>query len=352
MSSVKGLGCVVALAALALGGCGFLPDGKGPAPSSKAKVTTLKLDAGRETFLLATSRTAGGLFFTRPPYDMNGAWRTEVTCGIYKDAALDESAQAIFGIEADLRGATKIPSEFYGVFARYFTAPPGLQVFASSHGGNHGQVFFDNATSVDLAIETNGTTVTYFARDSALGGAYQTVGTRALATPAGAHQPGIGVFNAAKGATIGFTNFRVPVNGVPAVAVSPEHDAMNAVYAAAFKMLEAVYALDGPVVGDAEVAAATAALDETLTALETAKAKVDGLAKAPPTPKQKAQSQIARMQKAVTNSKTLLGKKGAKAAHQIVKTGTGTLFIAAWKVTDALIPDELRDILPGKGLGK
>jgi hypothetical protein len=323
-----------------------------PAPTSKVKVTTVKLPTGKETFLVATSKVDKGIFFTRPPYDMNGVWRTEATCGIYQTSALAASTGASFGLEADLRGATPTPSQYYGLYARYFQTPSvGLQVYAVSHTSNTiGQHFFANATAVDLAIQTNGTIVTYLARDSAAGGGYTTIGATALATPSGAHQPGIGFFSAAQGTTIGFTNFRVPANGSPAVAVAPEQDAMNAVYQAAFNALDAAYAVDGPVVDAAAVTAAQGYLDTATTSLAAARTKIEGLAKAPPTPKQKALAAVIGAQKALAGAHTAFAKKGTKEAAAYVKTVTGKLYTAAWKVTDALIPADLRAALPTGGL--
>jgi hypothetical protein len=345
-----GLVFVAALGLLAAG-CAAAPD-KLPTATSTAKVKSVKLATGKETFLVATSKVANGIFFTRPPYDMNGAWRTEVKCGIYQTQFLVPSTGAVFGLEADLRGATPTPTEFYGLYARYFQTPTaGLQVFASTHTGNKGQTFFTGATAVDLAIETNGTTVTFFARDAAVGGAFSTVGTTPLSTPLGAHQPGFGFFQAPQGTTIGFTNFRVPVNGAPAAAVSPEQDAMNAVYQAAFNALDAAYAVDGPaVVAPADVTTAQGFLATAKTSLATARTKIEGLAKAPPTPKQKALTAVIQAQKALESADTAFTKKGTKEAKAYVVAVTHKLYVAAWKVTDALIPTDLRAALPTGGL--
>ena len=176
MSSARSWFLVLAMAAsVGLAGCAVAPDKAAVAsPTSKVKVTTVKLPTGKETFLVATSKVANGIFFTRPPYDLNGAWRIEATCGIYETKNLVPSTGTVFGLEADLRGATSKPTQFYGVYARYFQDPtPGLQVFSVSHvTSGIGQIFFTNATAVDLAIQTNGTLVTFLARDSNVGGAY------------------------------------------------------------------------------------------------------------------------------------------------------------------------------------
>jgi hypothetical protein len=320
-----------------------------PGATSKVKVSAVAADGGKQTMLVASAVADSAVFFTRPPYDLNGSWRVEATVGVYDDKHLAATANAIFGLEADLRGSVPLPTQFYGVYARHFDQPAGLQVFASSNSGNHGQKFFDDARSVDLAISTDGTTVTYFARDAAVGGAYFTIGSRTLQSPNSAHQAGFGVFGAAKSSSFGFTNFRVPKNGTPSVAPPPEQDAMNGCFEAALLLLEAAYAVDGPSVGPAEVNAAQGHLDEARAALAQTRAKIVALTKAPE-PKDRALKAVDKALKEIDKAKKAFGKKGPKEATPFLRAVATRLFGSAVDVTDALIPDSLRQALPGGGI--
>jgi len=340
----------VAATGLCLCGCASVQeDVKGVAKASKVKVTQIKSDDGRQTILAATARGDNGLFFARPPYDLNGVWRAEATCGIYDVRALGAALGVIFGLESDLRGPTATPTEFYGVYGRYFETPTaGLQVFAASHGGNHGQTFFSGATKVDLALESDGENVTFLARDTGLGGSYTTVATVAVTSPGDSHQAGFGMFGATKGASIGFTNFRVPTNGAPVTPPPAAQQAMNACYEAAMLVLEAVYAVDGPTVNDDDADTADAFLADAQNDLVTARVLITEMdagenAGGAVAAVDSATKEIAKVRKAID-------RKGAKGASKLTKSVAKKLFKAALTVTDELITDELRDALPGEGI--
>lgn len=344
-------------AAAALSACGFIPGtSKVPGASSKVKVSAVDAGDEKQTLLVATAKQDGALFFTRPPYDLNGAWRAEATCSLPDARTRDAAVGALFGLEVDQRGTTPDPVEFYGVYARRFLVPEtGLQVFASSRDGNHGNVFFADATSVDLAVTTDGATVTFLARDSAVGGAYTTVGTRTLEAPSAVHNAGFGMFGAAKGASFGFTNFRVPVNGTPAAPPPPEQAALNDVYGAALLVLEAVYAVDGPVAGPPRVTDAVAGIDQAIGALTAARATIEGLPEIPgkaATRKERALAAVDKALKELGKAKSGFEKKDAKAIAPFLRAAAKKLFTSAFAVTDALLSDELRATLPGGALPK
>lgn len=337
---------------LSLTGCAVLPDAKVKA-TSMIRAATIRVDDSKRTMLVATAKTDQAICFTRPPLGLHGAWRVEVTAGIYDVRKLDEGVGALFGLEADLVAGGNLPTEFYGVYARRFAEPAGLQVFASSHDGNHGQVFFLDAYQAELAIESDGNVVSFYARDPDEGGPWQLVGTRSFESPAAPHYPGFGFFNANRGASFGFTNFRVPSNGVPAEAQEPALDALDAVYAAALEVLEASYLVDETPVSAEDAANAAARLAVAETRIDEAKAAIDLLADTlakRPTPKAKALKHLAAAKKAVTAAKNALTKKGAKAAPGFLKSVTRKMFASAWNLTDLLLPDDLRETLPGRGV--
>lgn len=77
--------------------------------------------------------------FARPPYDLWYSFRAELTCGGFDPKFPLGNQNGIFGLEIDRRSTGGGPLEFYGIFAQSFTTPQaGLNVFVSSHNGNHG----------------------------------------------------------------------------------------------------------------------------------------------------------------------------------------------------------------------
>lgn len=334
-------------------GCNYEPEATAKAGRpSTASVRREKREGGRQSVLVATSRAADGVFFTRPPLDLHGAWRAEITTGFFDPRRAADAGEALFGLEVDRRETTPQPSEFYGVYCRRFAEPEGIQVFASSHGGNHGQIFLSGETLVDLAVDSNGSTVTFLARAHGSGGAYQTVGSRALSTPSAPHQAGFGFFGAPKGGTYGFTQFRTPENGNPATAVGPEQRAIERMYLAATGVLEASYAVDGPVVADDELTDAVAKLGKALVVLAQAISDVDALPE--PVGKASARTRALRELRAserkLEQAKAALEKKGRRAIRPFLAAAAKQLHRSALKVTDLLLPQDLRDALPGKGI--
>ena len=347
--------CLISLSLLPA--CAFILGEAKPPKGTRVKATTVRMEDGKQQMIVASSREDGGLFFTRPPYEMNGSWRVETTCGAFDARRLDAIGDTVFGLEADLIATGHDVSEFYGVYARRFETPtPGLQVFCSSEDGNHGQVFFEGATVADLAIENDGATITYLARDAVGGGTYETVGSRSMQTPAQPHYPGFGMFGAPKGATVGFTNFRVPQNGALPAGRPAETVALQALYEATFEVLDAGYALAGPTIATAEVTTADDALARAENALATARARIEAIPadaakrKAKKTPVQLALSSVDKAERELAKSRKQLDKKGARAAKSVLKSITKKLFREAFRATDALLPDDVRGTLPGNGL--
>jgi hypothetical protein len=311
----------------------------------------VKTAEGKRRALVVTGRSAGGVFYTRPPYQLSGAWRVEVTAGIFDPSKVAVTGTSAFSLEVDRITDSKIPSEFYAVGAAHFAAPEGVNVQARSHGGLHGTVFLPGAKVTDLVIESDGALITFSVRDHAVGGAYQTVGSTPLTTPGlvAVNLPAFGVFGMTKGGQVAFTNFRVPVNGTPS-AQTPEMAALRDVYSAGFQALDAVYALDGPAVTEGDVTAAKDALVAAGATLASAKAKVDALVAAKPTPKQRALSALDKASKALDKARAGLDAKGTRAAKPFLAATQKSLFKSAFVCTEALLPQNLRDTLPGRGL--
>ena len=331
-------------------GCVTTAD-KLPAATTKVKAADVRLADGKQRLLVVTAKRDQAIFFTRPPYQLHGAWRVEASAGIYDPAKVADVGMAIFGVEVDLLPSGRTPTQFYGVFARRFETPvAGLQVFAGTHTAAAGQIFLPGATVADLVVESDGATVTLLARDAAAGGAYQTVDTIPLGTPGSPHYPGFGVFGAPAGAPVGFPNFRIPVNGDPATPPSAEYDALNDVYRAAFDVLDAVYALDGPGITVEDLTAADEALTRAEIRLFAAGMKVEALIPKAGTPAEKALAAIRKADKALMKAHGGLDKKGAKGAKPFLKSVTTKMFAAAFACTDALLPDDVRATLPGRGL--
>lgn len=330
-------------------GCAFEEDATAKASRrSTASVRREKGVGGRRSVLVATSRAADGIFFTRPPLDLHGAWRAEITTGLFDPRRAAKAGTALFGLEVDRRETTPQTVEFYGVYCRRFAEPEGIQVFASSHGGNHGQVFLSGATLVDLAVESNGSTVTYLARAHGGGGAYQTVGSRSFSSPSAPHQAGFGFFGAPKGGAYGFTQFRIPENGNPATAVGPEQRAIERMYLAATGVLEAAYAADGPAVSDDELTDAGANLGKSLVVLAQAISDVEALPEA--SARTRALRELRASERKLEQAKAALEKKGRRAIRPFLAAAAKQLHRSALKVTDLLLPQDLRDALPGKGI--
>jgi hypothetical protein len=159
----------------------------------------------------------------------------------------------------------------------------------------------------------------------------------------------IGMFGASKGASIGFTNFRVPTNGVPASPPPAAQEAMNSCYEAALLVLEAAYAVDGPTVIDGDAIAADGFLVQATSALAGARSQIEALS----VPADQADAALAAVDVAALElgkARRALGRRRAHGAEMLLRSISTKLFVAALQVTDALIPDDLRAALPGGGI--
>ncbi len=357
MPASRMLGVVLAAAAAsALTACSVAPgSGKLPGSSSRVKVTAVEVDGGRQSVLTATATEDGARFFARPPFDLHGAWRVEATCGIYDPDALAASSGAPFGIEVDLRAPTPVAAQYYALYAtRAGAGLLGLQVSASSHGGlTFGTIFLTNATKVDLLIESDGSTVFYRAREAGSAAAYTNVGTRSLGSNTLPHQAAIGMSGAKKGASFGFTNFRIPVHGAAPVPPSPEQDALNSCYEAALAVLDAAYAVDDPVAGTVEVDIAQGHVDRALVALEAARVKIDAIPEiGKRSPAQRARGAVNRALAELNGAKSGFERKDVREIRPFLKSVAKPMFAAAFAATDALLPEALRVALPGGALSR
>lgn len=346
----------LAAAGLGLAACSVAPAAaKLPGSTAKVKVSSVEVDGGKQSVLVATALSDGARFFARPPFDLHGAWRVEATCGIYDADALAASSSAPFGIEVDLRGTGPTPTQYYALYAtRTAAGLAGLQVSASSHGGlTFGTAFLTNATKADLVIESDGSTVFYRVREAGSAAAYATIGTRSLASPTLPHQAAFGMSGAKKGAKFGFTNFRIPVHGAAPTAPAPEQDALNSCYEAALAALDAAYAVDDPAAADAEVAAATLHVDRALAALDAARAKLDAIpdpGKTPPA--RRARKAVDAAAADMRKAKSAFEARGVAGIRPFLRSLAKTSFAAAFKATDALLPEAMRVALPGGSLSR
>lgn len=349
------IGLVLAAAA-SVAACNAAPlSTKLPGSTAKVKVSAVDVDGGRQSVLVATATSDGARFFSRPPFDLYGAWRVEATCGIYDPDALAASSGAPFGIEVDLRGPTPDPTQFYAIYAtRAGAGLLGLQVSASSHGGlTFGTIFLTNATKVDMVIESDGSTVFYRAREAGSAGAYQVLGTRSLGSPTLPHQAAFGMSGARKGASFGFTNFRIPVHGAAPSPPAAEQDAMNSCYESALAVLDAAYAVDDPAAGTAEVDVAQGHVDLAIAALEAARTKIDAIpAPGKRTPAQRARKAVDQALSELKKARTGFEKQDVREIRPFLKSAAKPMFAAAFKVTDALLPESMRVALPGGGLSR
>ena len=349
------------LIAIALAACPGAVDapGKRHSTASTEGIGRVKnADKSLTQFLAfgAGKKATNAFRFFRPPYDLNGDFRVELTFGIYderKTAGLD--GKTIFGLEIDRR-STETPLQFYGCFAQFFSVQNGLNVFVSSHNGNHGAQFFAGARRVDVIAERSGDAITFSARDADVGGTFQAIATVPMTSPNDPHNPGLGAFNIDDPGQVGFTNFRIPTNGTSGATLAPQHVALNSFYDACFAILEASYALNG---AGADPGAATAQLNAAATTLDATIALVEALPAVVAQKKKKkkkklsgpalALKELQRIRKEVAKALKKIDKKGAKASRSVIKSVTKKMVKSAVKVTDGLLTDELRETLAGGG---
>lgn len=338
---------------LASAGCAVVGDEKAARATTKVKAVAVDyLDDGKQTVLSVASVQDGGLFFTRPPLDMNGPWRVDVTAGILDTDDVAKSAGALFSLEVDRReSGTNVPSQFYGISARRFLPPDPdvLQVYAYSHGGVGTQTTFPGVNAAELVVASDGSTVTYFARPAGTNDSYTALGSVALASPGAPHQPGFGTFSAPKGARLGFTEFRVNANDSP-VDATPYHTTARLVMEAALAALAAAYEVDQPVVDSMQATAANDLLAAAQNKLNEARNVLAGAG--PPGKKSDQEKAVALLERAeaeVAAARNRFATDGAAYAPKFVKTVAKPFYGRALAILKLMLPEDLRAFLPGEG---
>jgi hypothetical protein len=111
-----------------------------------------------------------GAFFIRPPIDLYEGFEVSLTMGIPDSKHPTPGENSLSGIEFDSfqedagpGKSDQIPICFWGCFFRPINS--GLQVFVSSHEGNHGSLFFAGATRLDIHANYTGGLLTFKARE-------------------------------------------------------------------------------------------------------------------------------------------------------------------------------------------
>ncbi|MCG3134732.1 MAG: hypothetical protein HMLKMBBP_02092 [Planctomycetes bacterium] len=341
------------LAAAASQGCAVVPDAKAGA-SARVKAASVSLGEGKQTMVVATSKRDGGIFFTRPPYDLNGSWSARVSAGIFDPRDVEQSAGAFFTLEVDRREASgNQPTEYYGISARRFLPPDPdvLQVYSYTHAGVVQQTTFPGASAVhlEIAVDQMGDVV-FTATDLATEDS-ESLGSVDLASPASPHQAGFGMFGAPKGARIGFTDFRLNSPGAPAVPIGAGHEACNLVMESALAALAAAYAVDDPVLDEGDVGDALMWLDEAVDAMTAARnAIAASLAAAKKSPEQKALGLAEKALADLVKSSAAFEDDGGAYAKKFVSLVVKQQYGRALEILDLLLPDELRSFLPGTGI--
>lgn len=276
--------------------------------------------------------------FSRPPRDLWSPFLYQMKFGVFNPANTAGLDGAIFGLELDRRGSD--PLEFYGIFAQFTQG--GLNVFVSSHDGNHGAKFYPETLIVEVAAQHDGTDLVFSARPSGSQAEFDEIARLPLPDVGGPLNAGFGAFSITGEAEVGFDCFRVVFNGESPTPLSPAHVATDSIFDVLHCVAEAGYALDE----DPDEAAARDALNATLGALAVAQTDIAAIdAPGKKSPARIAAKNVKKATKKIGKAKKLLDKKGAAKADKIIKNllKAGLLLI---KAGDEILPEDLRNSLP------
>ncbi len=241
-----------------------------------------KVPQDRYLRIIGTKKSKTGQAAIVAPIDLWGPFRCEVKGGLFDVDHTTQANGAIFGMEIDGRGPFP-PTEFYGVSSQITGG--GLNVYAYTHNSTSsiGSHFFAGATEIELAIDYDGSTFTFLAREPG-DLAYQTIATFGLMNQMTPLNPAIGCFNLAKNGVIGFDDFRIVSNGSAPMALAPNVDAARLIGEATTGAVEAMHRLDG---ADPDYAGASTDLADAQSKLATALAAVLALPASKPRKKAK-----------------------------------------------------------------
>lgn len=202
-----------------------------------------KIPQDRYLRIVGTKKSKPGQAAIVVPIDLWGPFRWEAKGGLFDVDYAAKADGAVFGIEVDGRGPFP-PTEFYGVASQI--AGGGMNVYAYTHAsssilGNH---FFATANDVELAIDYDGDTFSFLAREPG-DPTFITIATFGSVTQKGAMSPSIGCFNLAKNGAIGFDDIRIAANGTAPGPLAQNVDAAQKIGEATTGAVEAIRLLDG-----------------------------------------------------------------------------------------------------------
>jgi hypothetical protein len=346
-TGAHGRGAAVAAAALALAvsAAGCAKQSKAPGESTAAAVARLRRTIARPYVTMRADEIQGGGEYDMVPLDMWMPCRWEATFGTFDSKRASGLDGAFFGTSLDARGDPA--GSYYGVYAS--RSGGGLSVSSEtedpiSHATVYpGSAFFPGATKIDAAIELDGANVVFYARDASAGGAYQPIGSVPFASQPYPLNPGIEAGGLTGRAEIGYTHLRVVSNSDAPSPITPEHAAVNAILTAMAAVAEARWALDED---PSATASALSWLDTASARMEDAKTAIGAIPAAKPTPRDKALRIVAGAETKVAKSRSKLAAKGEAASKAVVKE-LGPRFFDLVRAADAVLPQDLRDSLPG-----
>jgi hypothetical protein len=333
-------GLFLAAAALACG-CG--------SDSSQAKplsvVARIKSELARPYLSMRAPDAPAGGEFDRVPLDLWGPFEWEITFGVFDESRVGGLENAFFGTELDSRGQ---PTEtYFGIYAQPQAA--GLLVFGEwedAATGYHGlnSVTYPGVLVVEARIEHDGTSIRFFSRPKGSTAAFDDLGTVPFSPQPFPLNPAFGVFDFTGNAEVGFDAMRVVSNSAPPAPVSAAHAAVNAVLGAIGSFAEARYALT---VAIPDPAAASAHLDTAGAKVEAADAAVAALATGETLKaSKKSRKALKKARKRLAKMKARLANDGAAAAPKVLKDIAAS-FLSLAQSADAVLPQDLRDSLPG-----
>jgi hypothetical protein len=240
-STYARLSAFALILALVLPGAGCAGDGgplkmKGPPGHLKWRFDS----AGDDHFLGVTSKLDGAYGYLLVKRDLHPPFRWETTVAPRDGAGVGDVDW--IATELDAFGST--PLQFWLMGAEPVAG--GTNVFAACHlnTSRQGQELFAGATSVDLAIEHDGTDVIFFARKTG-GVSWTEIWRRDATGQQFPVQPAVGVVGLGRKKTVGFDDFRVVASSPPQGPITPAYQVILHAYDAVDDLVLAMHDSDG-----------------------------------------------------------------------------------------------------------
>lgn len=331
----------LALAALVVAsGCSNSSDNKAPAAKPTKHARRLLAELKRPYLSMRAPDAPGTSEFDRVPLDLWAPFRYEGTFGIFDPSRAAGLENAFIGLEVNSRGGPN--HDYWGIYANPQSG--GLLVSGEAQSQGFGSVFFPGATKIDGAIVHDGSNVRFLARESGSGAEFVEVGSvpDVQAFPL---NPAIGTFDFSGNAEAGFDRLRVASNSAPPEAVTTAHAAMNAIFDAMAALAEVRYDLASD---PAQHAAAAGHLTTALDAITSAGAAVEAV-RAPgkaANPVRTAMRELRKVKSKAASTRSSLQRRGARAVRS-ARTAVANALFGLVKAGDAIVPDDLRESLPG-----